>query len=190
VQEEKALVRRILYGDAEAFRKIIQAYGRLVNSVVSRMVLYEAEREDLSQEVFVKVYENLRHFRFECKMSTWIARIAYNTCLNFLEKKRPSLLGDELPDGGGADALPAGGPLPDEVAHRRGVSMLLEREIARLPVKHRVVLTLYHLLDMRYEEIGEALGLPPGTVKSHLFRARAELHRRLAASYSREELEA
>lgn len=189
MDNERSLVQRILGGDRASFRSIVEEYGGMVSHIVFRMVQDESEREDLAQEVFLRVYQSLDGFEFRSKMSTWIARIAYNTCLNFLGRKRPALLEDEVPDGGGVDAFPSGLPAPDAAAHRVEVAEILEREIQRLPVKHRTALTLYHLHGLSYEEIGEAMGLPDGTVKSYLFRARQELHDRLASLYSREELE-
>jgi RNA polymerase sigma factor (sigma-70 family) len=189
LENERAVVQRVLEGDPAAFRVIVREYGRMVTHIVSRMIYDRAEQEDLAQEVFLKVYENLGGFRFRSSMSTWIARITYNTCLNFLEKKRPSLIEDELPERGGADAFPSTGPPPDVVVHRAGVAEILEREIRSLPLKHRTVLTLFHLENLSYQEIGEAMGLPDGTVKSYLFRARRELYWRLSSAYSREDLE-
>ena len=161
----------------------------MVTHIVSRMVRDASEREDLAQDVFLKVYENLGGFEFRSKMSTWIARIAYTTCLNFLDKKRPSLIDDEFPYRGGADAFPSAVPAPDAAAHSAEIADILEREIAGLPVKYRTALTLFHLDGLSYGEIGEAMELPDGTVKSYLFRARKELHDRLSSAYSREELE-
>jgi RNA polymerase sigma factor (sigma-70 family) len=186
---ERSLVRRILGGDRDAFRIIVEEYGRMVTHIVSRMVRDKSEAEDLAQDVFLKVYENLGGFEFRSKMSTWIGRIAYTTCLNFLEKKRPSLADDDLAEMGGVDTFPSAAPAPDAAAHRAGVAEILEREIGALPVKYRTAVTLFHLHGLSYEEIGEVMGLPGGTVKSHLFRARKQLHDRLASTYSREELE-
>jgi RNA polymerase sigma factor (sigma-70 family) len=161
----------------------------MVTHIVSRMIYDSTEREDLAQEVFLKVHENLGGFRFRSRLSTWIARITYHTCLNFLEKKRPSLIEDDFPERGGADAFPGTAPPPDAAVHRAEVAGILEREIRSLPVKHRTALTLFHMEGLSYEEIGEVMGLPDGTVKSYLFRARKELYERLTSAYSREDLE-
>jgi len=189
LENERSLVRRVLGGDRAAFGVIIEEYGRMVTHIVSRMVRSESDREDVAQDVFLKVYENLHGFEFRSRMSTWIARIAYTTCLNFMEKKRPSLLDDDLPEMGGVDSFPSSTPAPDAAAHRAGVAEILEREIGALPVDYRTALTLFHLEGMTYDEIGEAMGLPGGTVKSYLFRARKQLRGRLASTYSREDLE-
>lgn len=189
LENERSLVRRILGGDRAAFRVIVEEYGRMVTHIVSRIVRDESEKEDLAQDVFLKVYENLDGFEFRSKMSTWIARITYTTCLNFMEKKRPSLADDDLEEAGGMDSFASATPAPDTVAHRAGVAEILEREIGALPLKHRTAITLFHLEEMSYDEIGEAMGLPVGTVKSYLFRARRQLRERLASTYSGEDFE-
>ena len=117
MENDRALVQRILGGDRAAFRLIVEEYGRMVTHIVSRMVRDASEREDLAQDVFLKVYENLGGFEFRSRMSTWIARIAYTTCLNFLDRKRPSLFDNEFPDRGGADAFPSAVPAP-EISNR------------------------------------------------------------------------
>ncbi|PJF32782.1 MAG: RNA polymerase subunit sigma-24, partial [Phototrophicales bacterium] len=79
-----ALIQKILDGDTEAFRELITANQRLVFHVVFRLVENPADREDLCQDIFVKVYQNLQRFKHNCKLSTWIATIAYNTAINSL----------------------------------------------------------------------------------------------------------
>jgi RNA polymerase sigma factor (sigma-70 family) len=188
LRQDEALVHDILGGDTGAFTSLMEKYKPLVIHVVYRMIRTDADREDLLQDVFLKVYQNLGGFGFRSKLSTWIARIAYNTCVNFMEKRREVLVDDEFPERGGFDAMPGRGPLPDTAAVRKDLSERLEAEIARLPAKYRTILTLYHLDWMTYQEIGEVLGLPDGTVKSYLFRAREHLREVLSAKYRREDL--
>jgi RNA polymerase sigma-70 factor (ECF subfamily) len=152
------------------------------------MVSNPADREDICQEVFMKTYRNLAGFRFESKLSTWIARVAYNTCINHLEKKREVLLEEFRPDLETLDELAGDAGRPDEAAEETDVSLRLRAEIESLPVAYRTVLTLYHLQEMTYREIGDIMGLPEGTVKSHLFRARKHLRERLLSIYRREDL--
>ena len=102
--DQKTLVDNILAGDQNAFKTLIGQYQRLVTHFVFRMVPSQADREDICQEVFVKIYQHLDRFRFDSSLSTWIGRIAYNTCLNHLEKKK--LLIRKA-----YEALPAGGVL-------------------------------------------------------------------------------
>jgi RNA polymerase sigma-70 factor (ECF subfamily) len=188
LREDEVLVREVLGGNEAAFEALIARYKPLVVHVVYRMVTRREDREDLLQDVFVKVYENLKGFGFRSKLSTWIARIAYNACINLLEKKRETLVEDEFPERGGLDHLPGPGILPDTATEREDLSRRLEYEIGRLPVKYRSILTLYHLDGMSYREIGEVLAIPEGTVKSYLFRARKHLRESLTSRYRREDL--
>jgi len=173
---------------ADQFARVVSTYQALVGHIVSRLVREPEERPDLCQEVFLRVYRHLPEFRGECKLSTWIAQIAYNTCLSWLEKKRPERYNADGLEGATLDDLPAAHPSPEELATRKDLAERLEREIMALSPPQRIVLTLYHVEQMSYEEIGTVTGLPPGTVKSHLFRARKRLKERLLARYQREEL--
>ena len=173
-ENDAALIHRIRGGDERAFETLISRYQRLVAHMVCRLVDNPEERRDLCQDVFLKVYQALPSFRLDCKLSTWIAKIAYRTALNALEKKRATLYEDHS---GGRDLDHLTGPASDpeflylETDRRRQ----LERAIGLLDDKYRIPLTLYHLEEMSYAEIGEIVNLPEGTVKSHLFRARQQL---------------
>nr|NIM97546.1 sigma-70 family RNA polymerase sigma factor [candidate division Zixibacteria bacterium] len=147
-----------------------------------------ADREDVCQDVFLKVYEGLGGFKFESKLSTWIAKIAYNTCLNYLEKKTVPLFDDLTPEEQSLESFPSRVQGPDRIVEEKEASVLLRSEIDRMPVHYRTILTLYHLDQMSYKEIGETMDLPEGTVKSYLFRARRLLKDRLMAKYQREDL--
>jgi RNA polymerase sigma-70 factor (ECF subfamily) len=201
MQVEKAYIEKIVSGDMQAFREFIEEYQRLVCHVVFRMVLNESDREEICQEVFVKIYQNLGKFEFKSKLSTWIARIAYNTCINYLKKKKVPLYDDlaeaewQLPGEGAAesadsyiDSVAGEMPLADELMMSRELNQFLHAEINRLPLQYRTILTLYHLDELSYKEIEEIVNLPEGTVKSYLFRARKLLKERLLENYPAEEL--
>lgn len=188
MNSEQTLVHDILGGNQGAFRGLVQQYERLVRQIVYRMVTNEADREDIAQEVFIKVYQHLGEFRGDCKLSSWIGRIAYNTALNQIQKKRPDLYEDHAPGERTVDSESGDGFTPDEFSEQRDLSRRLHEEIDRLPIHYGIVLTLYHLCEMRYEEISEIIQLPVGTVKSHLFRARKALKEQLLARYDMEEL--
>jgi len=174
---QKERIERILGGDTNHFRFLVERYQVLVSHIVFRMISNRAEREDLCQEVFTRAFQNLAKFRFQAKFSTWIAAIAYNVCVNHLKKKRIPLYED---DPFFIQHRAAEGPLPDVRVEQADLVERLEREIAGLPAVFRAVLTLYHLDGCRYEEIGSITGLPLGTVKSYLYRARKELKTKLA----------
>lgn len=191
------LVEQVVAGDRQAFLELIERYERLVKHVVFRMVTDDRDREELAQDVFVKVYRNLDGFRFEAKLSTWIARIARNTCLNHLEKKDLLLYADhapapddEEPDMREAMArVPSADDSPREQTQQLEVRDFVHEEIQQLPEHYRTALTLYHLEGMSVKQIADVMDNPEGTVKSHLYRARKKLKDRLLATYSEEELQ-
>lgn len=188
MNDPKDLIKKIKAGDTTAFRALIEEYQRLVSHIVFRLVRSPKDREDICQDVFLQVYQNLGAFKFESKLSTWIARIAYNRCLNHLEKKRMPLYHDVVGAETSVEALAEHGGQPDQEAESRHLSDLLQHEIEQLPIQSRTIITLYHLEQMKYQEIAEVLRLPEGTVKSYLFRARKLLKQRLIEKYRIEEL--
>ena len=182
------MVDRILNGDPNAFKQLVKDHERLVGQVVFRMVSGKADREDLCQDIFVKVYQNLNSFRFDSKLSTWITRIAYTTCLNHLEKKKTPLFEDCSPEGRTIDDCESENGSPEQWTDSRQTSTRICEEIDRLPVVYGTILSLFHLQEMTYLEIGQILSLPEGTVKSYLFRARKMLKEQLQVRFSLEEL--
>jgi len=171
------LVQQILNGNSNAFRFLVAKHQRLVLHVVGRIVQRQEDIEDICQEVFMKVYSKIGRFRGEAKLSTWIARIAYNTSISHLRKEdRGELSYDERP------ALVAGET--DESTHRQPletaeIKNYLMMKIEELPVQYRTVLTLFHLEEFSYREIEEITGMPEGTIKSYLSRARKMLKEKL-----------
>lgn len=188
MKNPKVLVEKILSGDTEEFRILIEEYQRLVSHVVFRMIPKQADQEDICQDVFIQVYQNLGNFKFESKLSTWIARIAYNRCINYLEKKKTPLFDDLSPDEESFETQSEDSIAPDTFSEHHDRSSRLQVEIDKLPIQYRTILTLYHLDEMKYHEIAKILELPEGTVKSYLFRARKLLKQRLTAKYQPEEL--
>lgn len=186
--ERPQQIERILSGDHKAFEEFVKQHQRLVSHIVFRMVPNEEDRKDICQDVFLKVHQNLAGFRHESKLSTWVGRVAYNRCLNHLEKKKVPLFEDHCPEGATIDSVIGQSIQPDEYAEHQDLATLLRAEIAELPTQYRAIVSLYHLDEMTYKEIGEITRLPEGTVKSYLFRARKLLKERLAAKYQPEEL--
>ncbi|MFH1373933.1 MAG: sigma-70 family RNA polymerase sigma factor [bacterium] len=188
IEPGQLLVSEIIGGNTAAFETLIGRYQKLVTHVVFRMIANRCDQEDICQEVFIKVYRHLDSFKFESKLSTWIARIAYNTCLNHLEKKRLPLI-DDLTDGDqGAEMFPDSGITPDRLTEQRDIAARVRAEIENLPTQFRVMLTMYHLDEMSYEEIAQVTEIPLGTVKSYLFRGRKHLKERLTEKYVVEDI--
>jgi len=187
-QQQKELLEKITSGSSKVFKTFIDEYKNLVAHIVFRMIDNSEDREDMCQNVFIKIYQNLDHFKFESKVSTWVARIAYNSCINYLQKKKVPLFEDITPEDTTIDSFAGTIDLPDSIMETEDTYRLLQIEIAHLPVKYRTILTLYHLDEMSYFEIGEITGWPEGTVKSYLFRARQYLKHKLVAKYKVEDL--
>ncbi|HKL88204.1 MAG TPA: sigma-70 family RNA polymerase sigma factor [Salinibacter sp.] len=194
---ERELAEQVLDGDREAFLDFIDRYERLVKHVVFRMVDDDRDREELCQDVFMRAYRYLDGFRFESKLSTWLARIARNTCLNHLEKKEVDLYADHAPspdDEGPPDARAALNRIEDpdedvaEAATERERRAVVREGIKTLSEHYRTALTLYHLEEMSVSQISDIMGNPEGTVKSHLYRGRKKLKDWLLDHYSQEEL--
>lgn len=169
---DQDLIARTLAGEGEAFGVLVERYERAVYNLSLRTMRDVEEAKDATQDAFLKAYRALRTFRTGAKFSTWIFTIAYRACLDRLAKRR-RLSNEELPDR--ADAAPG----PADEAERKDEARRLREAIDALPDKYRAVITLYHLHGKQYDEIATVLGLPMGTVKTHLFRAKELLRNRL-----------
>jgi len=178
------LVERLVARDEQAFTTLVRAYERRVFALVFRMIGNRAEAEDLAQEVFVQVFKAIGSFRGDSKLSTWIYRIAVNLCKNRSKYLRVRHAGQEeeleaaqeraaLGDGRGASLTRV--ERPDEMAAGKQVERIVQQAILELEPSFRECLVLRDVEDLSYEEIGAITGLPEGTVKSRIHRARAQL---------------
>jgi len=184
--ETSLLISHVKAGDRQAYRTFIEKYQRLVAAIVFRMVYNAADREELSQEIFLKIFAHIKEFEGAAKMSSWIGRIASNTCINHLRKKRLPLFDDIAAPGSSLENIAASSPTPEFLSEQASSNLELQKEIDRLPAHYRLILTLFHFSEMNYDEIGQALAMPAGTVKSHLFRARKKLRERLMPAVQEE----
>ena len=171
---DQDLIARTLDGEGAAFGILVERYERAVYNLALRTMRDVEDAKDASQEAFLKAYRSLRTFRPGAKFSTWIFTITYHACCDRLAA-RARLSGEELPE----RADPAAGPEAEAI--RLDEASRLRAAIDALPDKYRAVITLYHLQGKQYDEIATVLGLPMGTVKTHLFRAKELLRRRLNA---------
>jgi len=191
---DRQLVEKVLTGDTSAFATIIKNTEVLVAQIVFKMVDNIEDRKDLAQDIYLKAYKNLPGFRFGSKFSTWIAQVSYNTCLDYLRKKK-LVLQDTVHDDGDEDLpginnkysleLNVGA---DKDIFRKELSGILKTEIDRLPVIYKTLITLYHNEEMSYDEIAKITQLPEGTLKNYLFRARKALKNSLLQHYKKEDL--
>ena len=186
---DREMVARVLAGDRDAFRDLVRTYQRLVSHVVFRIVRDPRDREEVCQDVFVRVYQKLDQFAHESALGTWIARIAYRLSLNHLERRRIPLYDDLRPDetgGTSVDQLPGTRASALDEVEGAELRAFVRARVDGLPVQYRTVVTLYHLEEMAVGEIAAVMDLPEGTVKSHLFRARRMLKEMLVARYGPE----
>lgn len=172
------LVKQVLNGNNNAFRFLVSKYQKLVFHVVGRIVQQNGDVEDICQEVFIKVFQKIRKFRGESRLSTWIATIAYNTSISHVRKlqRRGEISYDENPVI--VEREKDTSINPDSI-EKKEIKKYLLGVIETLPVNYRTVLTLYHLEEFSYREIEQITKMPEGTIKSYLSRARKMLKEKL-----------
>jgi len=165
------LVARALTGTDASFDELVRRYQRPIVSYVYRMTGdYEAAL-DLTQDVFIKVYGSLARYRAEFKFSTWIYRIAHNAAIDYLRRCGPRTQELETEDGY-VRPIPSGVLTPEQESEHRERRTEIEDVIRQLPAAYRELIILRHGHDLSYDEIAEVTGLPLGTVKNRIFRAR------------------
>lgn len=187
---ERLLVRRLRDRDEQAFRELMETYQDRVFSLLLRMIGRREEAEDIAQEVFITVFKSIDQFRGDAKLSTWLYRVAVNHCKNrvkYLARRYDRATGelDEIAERAaaaqGGEAVASGRiPAPDRVLEGVETERLVQRAIAELEEDHRLVVVLRDIEELPYEEICVITGLPEGTVKSRLHRARLALKEKLA----------
>ena len=166
-------------GREEGFNRLVLRHKDRIYGLCLRLLARDPhEADDAAQETFVKVYHSLREFRMESKFSSWLYRIAVNTCKNRLvSRSYRESRNRRDPETADADMANAAyiAPSPDQVLEAKGKREKIEAAIARLPEEQRTLVVLRDVEGRSYEEIADATGLNPGTVKSRLNRGRGQL---------------
>lgn len=184
-RQELALLEAWRHGDSSAMSTLLRGYQARVYAVCFRMLRSADEASDLTQESLVRILEGLHTYDGRSQLSTWIIRVAMNCCLSHLRKqklRRHASLDDFGQRSGSWASLGAALPAHEdgEPAGARGVErseqrVAVVRALARLDPEARAIVVLRDTQGLEYQQIGEVLGIPVGTVKSRLFRARAAL---------------
>lgn len=181
-EEEAKLVERLKERDEAAFNQFVLLYQQRVYSLLARMLGNREEARDVAQDVFLAVFKNIDSFRGDAKLSTWLYRVAVNHCKNrikMLDRRsaRKHDVIDEVREGAVSDGGVLGGrpARPDEAAQGNELERAVRKALASLDEEHRSLIVLRDLEGLAYEEIVTITGLPDGTVKSRLHRARAAL---------------
>jgi len=173
------VVRRILAGDADLFGVLVDRYRVRLFRFIQRFTNDAEDARDVTQDVFLKVYGALDSYDSKYKFSTWLFRIAGNAAIDHLRRRRIRALPLDLPpdeEGSERRVDPKElRPDPYEDLARRRLRTALDAAIERLPDDYRELISLRHYGELPYEEIAELKGMPLGTVKNKLFRARQAL---------------
>jgi RNA polymerase sigma-70 factor (ECF subfamily) len=161
---DRALVKRCLSGDRQAFEALIEEYQRPLYNAAYRILGNPADAADATQAAFLKAFEHLKNYDPEYKFFSWIYRIAVNESINQLKRNRKQQPLDEFEAGNG--------PGPDREAEAGDLSRKVQEGLMALTADYRSVLVLRHFSDCSYREISEILEIPEKTVKSRLYSAR------------------
>jgi RNA polymerase sigma factor (sigma-70 family) len=174
--EDRILVERCLKGDEKAFEELLRTYRTSVFSICLRMVRNRTVAEDIAQEVFIKVFAALNRYDSAYPFASWLNRITSNLCIDHLRKEKDRTLSLDQPVGGGDDDLliqiPSSAAGPDREMESREMMAILEEAMGILPENYRIIVILRHQEQLSYEEISDTLGIPLGTVKARIHRAR------------------
>jgi RNA polymerase sigma-70 factor (ECF subfamily) len=169
---DTALVRACQRGDIEAFEQIFRVYRNPVFRLAYRFTGNRDDAEDLTQEIFLKVFENIGSFRYESSFATWLYRIAVNTCMNFQRDKKPAESLGVTDDLGSSVS-------PETICERGELQRKIEAEIASLPNPLKIAFLLVVVEGMTYREASEILGLSVDALRMRVSRARQILREKL-----------
>jgi RNA polymerase sigma factor (sigma-70 family) len=176
--DDNTLIKRVNDGDLSAIRLLVENNKNLIWHIIVSMVGHNSDCEDLFQEVFLQVFKGFKHFRADARLSTWIGSVTHNICVDYLRKKKKSadfychdadqtLMFNFSPD------------MSWKKLENEDLNRVVLAAIAKLPADYRTVITLYHLDECSYKDIAGITGMPDGTVKSYISRARNMLREML-----------
>lgn len=170
--QEWILITRSQKGDREAMDKLVRKYEKYIYQFAVHLSGDPTFAEDLTSETFIRAFTNIHTFRRQSRFKTWLTRILINGFYDhYKQTKRHSVeLLSDVPI-----ETPSSHPTPDVLLDQRQRSLLLQKAILELPHDQRIIIVLYHVQNLTYEEIANVLGIPLGTVKSRLNRARLNL---------------
>jgi RNA polymerase sigma-70 factor (ECF subfamily) len=178
---DEQIVERALTGDAEAFGEIVQRWERRIFALAYGMLGREEDARDATQETFLAAFRNLRGFRGEAKVSSWLHRIAVNQCITRQRRARvrnEAALDDEAEKDASIFSAPLGNS-PGRVTEGREQIEAVRRAVKSLPIELRQVVVMKEFEELTFREIADALDLPLSTVKSRLYTAFRQLQMRL-----------
>lgn len=194
-ENEQNIIDRICRGDTAAFQRLVERYKKKIYFLAYDILGDHHEAEDISQEVFIKVFRSLRNFRRDAKMSSWIYQITANTCIDALRKKKskPQVNLEDFNHVSLQDNLAGGGNRvqnPEFSAEASIMQHKIQNALHKVTPKERTVFVMRHYNDLKIKEIAETLQVSSGTVKSLLFRALKKLRKELSTHREKSSMEA
>jgi RNA polymerase sigma-70 factor (ECF subfamily) len=172
---DQLIVSQIVSGQKDLFRLLVRRHERAVYGMGLSFFRNGEDASDFTQEVFLKAYRNLPNFERRSRFSTWLYKIAYNTALNEVNRRKEYLsLADE-----NMDKLINSGDTPEKIALRNAAKEAVNAAIKELPERFSVCIDLFFFYDRSYKEIEVITGIPVNTIKSHVFRAKILLREKL-----------
>ncbi len=179
IPSDELLVRRYLRGDVFAFEQLVERYTPALFNLAYRLTQDRGEAEQVVQETFIRALGALKRVRTDLPLKPWLLQITLNLCRTLHHKQRPLTFSDLSRDDNGEIELADDAPLPHDWAEREETRALVRRALSELPPAYQAVLTLRYNEDLSYEDIARVLALPLNTVRTHLFRAKAQLRSHL-----------
>ncbi len=180
--DELKLIKKAQKGDVASFEKIIEVYQPIIYNISYRFAGNVDDAADMAQEVFLKMFKNINTFQFKSKFSTWIYRVATNTCLDIVKRENRRVSAYSIDDGFEDDEgnitvgeIADSGSTPDEVVERYEVRDVINSAISQLSDDYKTVIILRDIRGLPYDEIAEILDCSVGTVKSRISRGRKNL---------------
>jgi len=182
--DENAIIEGMARGDQRAFRELVERYKRKVYYLALDMAGNAVDAEDISQEVFLKVYRSFSTFRRGAKLGSWLYRVTYNAAIDHLRSKGavPEPVDDQVLESrsaGGAGLAQGRMPDPAAAAEASDLQRRIARALEKVSPQEKAVFLLRHNEDLMLKDIAETLGLSIGSVKSYLFRAVRKLQKEL-----------
>jgi RNA polymerase sigma-70 factor, ECF subfamily len=186
-RDDRSLVKRIVQGDQAAFEALMRRHNSRLYRVARAILKNESEAEDALQDAYLDAFRHIREFRGNAALGTWLTRIVVNHALMRIRKHRRDRVVVPFAEPAAGDPAPVEAEVADETREsppmtviRGEIRRMLERRIDELPVAFRTVFVMRDVEDMTVEETAACLGIPPATVRTRLFRARALLRTALA----------
>jgi RNA polymerase sigma-70 factor (ECF subfamily) len=166
--DDYSIIRRFLEGDNAVFQILVRRHKEKVRNIIYITMNNSALVDDIAQDVFITVYRNLKHFRFESQFTTWLYRITVNRCKDYLRKMNVRKIFFPVEDG--IEVSDYSTPVENN-----DISKIVMDAISKLPIKLRMPLIMKDIEGFSYQEISESLNCEMGTVKSRIFRGREKL---------------